>query len=671
MTLLTSTLSLFRRKPHIGLTIAFFGAPAVVLLPSARCRAAASDYFGIRVVDDVTGRAVPLVELRTTNNVRYYTDSNGIAAVGDPELMGQTVYFTIKSPGYHVPGDSFGYTGVSLAVKAGGKAVVKITRDNIAERLYRITGAGIYRDSVLTGEPVPIKHPLLDGQVMGQDTVEVTPYKGRLYWFFGDTDRPSYPLGQFATSGATSLLPGQGGLDPARGIDLDYWTGKDGFSRPMIPLPDAKGPVWISGLFTLKDGGQEHLYTHFAEVDHKMHPVRVGLARFDDAKAVFEPIHAYDADNALTPEGHPFMAVENGRRYIYFQPPRMGAYPLIRTLADLAHVTDPASFEAFTCLAPGARYEGADSRLDRDASGHIVWGWKRNTQPLGIDQVKDLVTQGKLKPDEALAQLRDVLTGEPVMSHGGSVFWNPYRRRWVLVTTQAFGSPSFLGEVWFAEADTPVGPWVYARKVVTHDHYTYYNPTQHSFFDQDGGRLIYFEGTYTDTFSDVKDITPRYNYNQLMYRLDLADPRLALPAPVYRTKDGGYALREQMADGGWAQVRSIPFYAVPAGRKGDGLIPIYSVGGELTRDRPSDGAKPLFYALPAESKPGEKPQPDIASLYEYRDGDGKKRYAVDDELAGARSPRPLCRVWRNPSSVTTFDYDAVAVLSDAGAAENR
>ncbi len=41
-----------------------------------------------------------------------------------------------------------------------------------------------------------------------------------------------------------------------------------------------------------------------------------------------------------------------------------------------------------------------------------------------------------------------------------------------------------------------------------------------------GGRLIYFEGTYTQTFSGNPVATPRYDYNQIMYRLDLADPRL-------------------------------------------------------------------------------------------------------------------------------------------------
>ena len=44
-----------------------------------------------------------------------------------------------------------------------------------------------------------------------------------------------------------------------------------------------------------------------------------------------------------------------------------------------------------------------------------------------------------------------------------------------------------------------------------------------------GGRFLYFEGTYTKMFSGTSQGTPRYDYNQIMYRLDLADPRL-IPA---------------------------------------------------------------------------------------------------------------------------------------------
>ena len=114
----------------------------------------------------------------------------------------------------------------------------------------------------------------------------MTPYQGKIYWFFGDTQRPSYPLGQFATSGATSLPPGQGGLEPSAGVDLTYWVGDDGFSRPMIPLPHAPGPVWVGGLFTMTDGGRAHLFTRFTEVTHDMSVAGDGLAEFNDDKAI-------------------------------------------------------------------------------------------------------------------------------------------------------------------------------------------------------------------------------------------------------------------------------------------------------------------------------------------------------------------------------------------------
>src|SRR5947209_632238 len=103
------------------------------------------------------------------------------------------------------------------------------------------------------------------------------------------------------------------------------------------------------------------------------------------------------------------------------------------------------------------------------------------------------------------------------------------------------GGTSMLGEVWYAEADTPLGPWAYARKIATHDKYSFYNPKQHPEFDKDGGRVIFFEGTYSATFSGNPDPTPRYDYNQVMYKLDLSDPRLNLPVPVYAAADGTFA----------------------------------------------------------------------------------------------------------------------------------
>ena len=80
---------------------------------------APSRYFTITVVDDQTGRGVPLVELRTVNNLRFVTDSAGVVALDEPDLMGQTVFFSVHSHGYEFPKDGFGFAGKALKPSLG------------------------------------------------------------------------------------------------------------------------------------------------------------------------------------------------------------------------------------------------------------------------------------------------------------------------------------------------------------------------------------------------------------------------------------------------------------------------------------------------------------------------------------------------------------------------
>ena len=63
---------------------------------------------------------------------------------------------------------------------------------------------GDSRDTVLLGRKPPIAEPLLNAQVTGQDGILTAVYRGRLYWFYGDTCRLSYALGGFAMTGATT-----------------------------------------------------------------------------------------------------------------------------------------------------------------------------------------------------------------------------------------------------------------------------------------------------------------------------------------------------------------------------------------------------------------------------------------------------------------------------------
>ncbi|HEY8504344.1 MAG TPA: hypothetical protein VIL46_07155 [Gemmataceae bacterium] len=624
---------------------------AVLALPLLlAAEPAASRYFAIEVIDADTGRGVPLVELRTTNEVRYYTDSHGLVAFDEPGLMGKEVFFHVHSHGYEYPKDGFGFRGARLKPVPGGSATLKVKRVNIAERLYRVTGVGIYRDSVLLGRDVPIKEPVINGLVAGQDSVLGVPYRGKIFWVWGDTSQPAYPLGNFGASGATSELPGKGGLDPAVGVDLKYFVDEKGFSRAMVPASavPGPGPKWLGGLTTLTDPqGRERLVSGFARVKSLGEVLEIGLVVFNDETGAFDRLAHFDLDAPLHLDGHPFRVASGGDEYLYCGP---GIPCAVRVRADWEDVQDPARYEGFTCLAPGARYAKGDTKLERTSDGKLVYGWKRDTPPLSFAQQEELVRAGLLKPGEGWLQLRDVETGKPVRPQGGSVRWNPYRGRWVMVFNEQ-GGTSLLGEVWFAEADTPVGPWAYARKIVTHDRYSFYNPVHHPFFDQDGGRVIYFEGTYSELFSGAPVKTPRYDYNQIMYRLDLSDPRLSLPVPVYRLRGGdGYLLREQVAGRkAWDRAEEIAFFALPPGSKREGAVPVFASG------EGRKGEKPLFCVLPAER---DAPEGTLL-LYATRADDGGVRYTArkpGEQPEGAGEP--VGRVWENPYALLLLDRGA-------------
>jgi hypothetical protein len=244
-----------------------------------------------------------------------------------------------------------------------------------------------------------------------------------------------------------------------------------------------------------------------------------GLAIFNDEKEEFERLAALDLkEHWRFPYGHPIRRREGDAEYFYFGNP----FPNVRVKAELKRLTDPASYEAWTCL------EGDDAsseKVHRAADGKLLYGWGKGPRPIDATEERKLIAAGQVKPDEARYQPADVDTGKPIQIHFGPVRWNEYRQRWVMIAVQQ-GGTSLLGEIWYAEAQEMTGPWPRAKKILTHTKYTFYNPVHHEFFDQAGGRFIYFEGTYATTFSGNPVATPLYDYNQVMYRLDLADPRL-------------------------------------------------------------------------------------------------------------------------------------------------
>jgi hypothetical protein len=426
--------------------------------------------FLVRVVDADTKRGVPLVELRTTHNVRLFTDNAGLVAIDDAGLMNQEVFFFVASHGYEFSKDGFGYRGTRLRVEPGRSRELAIKRLNIAERLYRVTGAGRYEHTLRAGQKSPLKAPRSNAEVVGCDSAQTAIYDGKLYWFWGDTSRISYPLGNFQVSGATSKLIQDGALDPALGVDLEIFADDKGFARPMASIP-GPGPTWLKGLVAVKDAeGREHLVASYSKIEPPLKPRERGLCEFDAGEQKFKKLFAFEKSARLIPTGHAFRRTDGDDKWLYFGE----ATPQMRVRDRYESLIEPREYQA----------------VDADV------------------------------------QFSDAQNAKAVKPHHGSVAWNDYRKKWVSIFVREYGDASYLGEIYYAEAVAPEGPWRKAVKIVTHDRYSFYDPKQHPYFSDESGRYVYFEGTYSMTFSGNKDPTPLYDYNQIMYRLDLADERL-------------------------------------------------------------------------------------------------------------------------------------------------
>ena len=466
-------------------------------------------YFGIQMVDDETGRGVPLVELRTVNQIFAISDSGGWVAFCEPELMDRDVYFSIAAPGYEHAADGFGNRGEMLRATTGSSAVIRLKRTNVAERLYRVTGEGIYRDSALLGLPIPYEGKLANALTLGQDSVQAVPYRGQIFWLWGDTNLAHYPLGNFHTTAATTPLPGQNGFDPSLAIPLTYFCDKSG-QRVAQMSPDSQpGAVWLFGLLNVAGPDKsETLIAHYSRHLSLSEVAEQGLVRFNNEQSVFEKIARLDSHELWRfPRGNAVRVDDANGNFFYFTE----SFANTRVKADWDSVIDPQQYQALA--------------FDETTAAYV---WQAKLPPTTQAQERELVRTGKMRPEQARYQLVDAASGSAVEMHRGSVQWNPFWKKWLLIGTQAGDAkaPSYLGEIWLSTSDQPSGPWRTAIKIASHPNYSFYNPRQHLFFDSSDGRFIFFEGTFTRTFSAAPYAVPRYDYNQVMYRLDLSDERL-------------------------------------------------------------------------------------------------------------------------------------------------
>jgi hypothetical protein len=451
--------------------------PWLLGLLAFAANAAAVPPCRIEVVEQGDGWPVPGVELRTVHGVRLVSDNAGLIACDLPELMGRETWFSVHGHGYGVKADGFGYRGVRLVPQPGKTLRVTVERAILARRLGRLTGAGLFAESQKLGEHLDWK----ESGVLGSDSVVTAELAGKLLWFWGDTNLAHYPLGIFDVSAATTerfLPPAKPPLRPPFAYVTE--ASRDGAAarpRGVAQVP-GKGPTWLWGAVTLPDAqGAPHLVAIAQKVRPDMSAYRWDLVEWDAPAAVFRPLSTvWSADGArpkppTLPEGHAVpWTDEAGRRWMLFGE----TFPKLRVPATYEAWRDPARWE------PLAAPDGA-------------------TTP----------------------------QGEPIKAHRGHVAWHPWSGKWLALFTQKGGQPSFLGEIWLASAASPFGPWTDARKVLSHDDHTFYNPVLHPEFFRDDSPVIHFEGTYTTTFSGNKQPTPRWEYNQVLYQLDLSKPPFA------------------------------------------------------------------------------------------------------------------------------------------------
>lgn len=428
----------------------------------------------VEIVDKENGWPVPLVELRTTHEQRFVSDNAGLIALDDPDLLDRAVWFHVKGHGYGVAKDGFGYEGIRTSPAAGGTIRIELERRNIAKRLGRLTGAGLFAEAMKLGEDVPDEAP----GIFGCDSVLMARHAKKLFWLWGDTSVPGYPLGVFDSTAATSAVRPIQEFKPPLFLKFDHFRDAEGKPRAVAKLP-GDGPTWLTGMISLPyhlGGSPETLVATYSKIRGHLEEYEVGLCEWNPDTGNFTPSKVLwkqsDGGKGLIPKGHPFLWKDpEGKEWVLFGDP----FPTLRFRATSVSWNEPAT-------------------------------WEKLPEPAAPRSAED---------------------GSEVKPHRGSVAWNPFRKKWITVFTQHFGKPSAFGEIWYAEADVPTGPWGKAVKILTHDNYTFYNPRIHPELTPDDANFIVFEGTYTAEFADRPQPTPRYNYNQILYRLDLDDPKLA------------------------------------------------------------------------------------------------------------------------------------------------
>ena len=160
-------------------------------------------------------------------------------------------------------------------------------------------------------------------------------YRGKIHWFWGDTNRPDYPLGNFHVPGATSELPGPGRARSAMSASTSsYFLDEKGFARPTAPIARRGADLDLGpGRARRPRGPRADVRRTTSKVRNMLEVYQHGLVEFHpEIAAVREgrPVPRRGDHPGDYPSGHAFLHTDRGVDYVYYASP----YPLIRVPAD-------------------------------------------------------------------------------------------------------------------------------------------------------------------------------------------------------------------------------------------------------------------------------------------------------------------------------------------------
>ncbi|MBL9113624.1 MAG: hypothetical protein JNJ83_01360 [Verrucomicrobiaceae bacterium] len=442
--------------------------------------------WGVQVVDETSGRGIPMVVLSANNGATWVTDNAGWACVDEPDLQGQPIYLTAVSPGYVYPKDSAGFSGTEVKVEAGGTVVLKMMRTDLAERMARLTGTGLYRDSKALGKDIAIAAHT-PPPLARQSNALTELHRGEVCWLWQEAEQMTHPGQRLAVTGTKSRL-----ASPPSALAMEQWSPTPA-PQTLLPVPGAPWVV-VDGLVSVPDAdGNARLVAHYIIQGKDTAKVEHGLAELNEEGLFDRIVVLGDEYQWQLPAGGAVKVKEHEQEWLYFARP----FCTVRVPATFEAIRTPSFYQALT--------------WDADAKDYR---WQTERGPMEPSNEVELLAGGMVSANQARFRLLEAVSGTAVPVATGSVQWNEFRQRWVMIASAA------LDEVWYAESVKPEGPWGKAVRIVTLAGMDYRKVCQRPFLTEEKGRVIYFDGAVSGSG------LPRYEGCQLMYRLDLSDARL-------------------------------------------------------------------------------------------------------------------------------------------------